>query len=336
MSEFEVKTYPVIIERHPDADLLELARVGDYYSIVLKGQLQTGDICAYIPEASVVPDNLIAKMGLEGKLAGSAHNRVKAIKLRGVLSQGLVYPMPNHPQGMDVAEILGITKWEPPIPANMSGQVERRFGHTIKFPVENIKKYPEMFQEGEAVIITEKIHGTWCCMGRAGGEPLVSSLGMSEQGLGLKLNEENRNNLYVRQWELYRSILERMGNELGDANFHVIGEIYGAKVQDLKYGLNTQGFRVFDIAIDGKYQSWEYVNSHGWETAPMLYEGPYSKETVVSLTDGPSTLPGADHIREGIVIRPMIEAVSELTGTRKIAKSISERYLLRRGGTELR
>jgi hypothetical protein len=52
--------------------------------------------------------------------------------------------------------------------------------------------------------------------------------------------------------------------------------------------------------------------------------------------DGPSTLPGADHIREGIVIRPMLEAVSELTGTRKIAKSISEHYLLRRGGTELR
>ena len=121
MSEFEVKTYPIIIERHPNADLLELARIGDYYSIVLKGQFQTGDTCAYIPEASVVPDSLIAKMGLEGKLAGRAHNRVKAIKLRGILSQGLVYPMPNHPQGMDVADILGITKWEPPIPTNMSG-----------------------------------------------------------------------------------------------------------------------------------------------------------------------------------------------------------------------
>ena len=160
-----------------------------------------------------------------------------------------------------MAEILGITKWEPPIPTNMSGQVEHRLGHTLKFPIENIKKYPKMFQEGEDVIITEKIHGTWCCLGHAGGEPLVNSLGMSEQGLGLKRNDANRNNLYVRQWELYRRILERMKNQLGDADFHVLGEIYGAKVQDLKYGLNTQEFRVFDIAIDGKYQSWEYVNS---------------------------------------------------------------------------
>ena len=101
----------------------------------------------------------------------------------------------------------------------MSGRVEHRFGHTLKFPVENIKKYPEMFQEGEDVIITEKIHGTWCCMGRADGEPLVSSLGMSEHGLGLKLNEENRNNLYVRQWELCRRILERMGDRTRRCRF---------------------------------------------------------------------------------------------------------------------
>jgi hypothetical protein len=71
-------------------------------------------------------------------------------------------------------------------------------------------------------------------------------------------------------------------------------------------------------------------------SANEVRPGDEPKETVINLMDGPSTLPGADHIREGIVIRPMLEAVSELTGTRKIAKSISEHYLLRRGGTELR
>ncbi len=336
MSEFEVKTYPVTIEEHPDADLLELARIGDYYSIVLKGQFQDGDICAYIPEASVVPDSLIAEMGLEGKLAGSQHNRVKAVRLRGVLSQGLVYAMPGRTPGVDVQQELGITKWEPPIPTHMRGQVESRAGQTLKFPVENIKKYPEMFREGETVTITEKIHGTWCCLARAGSEPLVSSLGMSEQGLALKRNEANRNNLYVRQWELHEEILQRMENKLGAADFHVLGEIYGARVQDLKYGLNTQEFRVFDIAVNGEYQTCEYINSMGWNTVPVLYEGPYSKEIVRRLTEGRSTLPGAEHIREGVVIRPVPEAVSSLTGTRKIAKSISESYLLRRGGTELR
>ena len=336
MAEFEVKTYPVTIEEHPNADLLELARIGDYYSIVLKGQFQDGDICAYIPEASIVPDNLIAEMGLEGKLAGPEHNRVKAIRLRGVLSQGLVYPAPGRPPGMDMGEELGITKWEPPIPIHMQGHVESRFGQTLKFPVENIKKYPEMFREGETVTITEKIHGTWCCLARAGGEPLVSSLGISERGLALKRNEANRNNLYIQQWEHNREILQRMEDELGNADFHVLGEVYGGKVQDLKYGINTQNFRVFDIAVDGEYQTYEYIESLGWNTVPLLYVGPYSKKTVLSLTEGYSTLPGANHTREGVVIRAVPEAISDLTGTRKIAKSISESYLLRRGGTELR
>ena len=114
MAEFEVRTHPVTIEEHPNADLLELARIGDYHSIVLKGQFKDGDICAYIPEASIVPDGLIAEMGLEGKLAGPEHNRVKAIRLRGVLSQELVYPTPGRTAGTDLTEELGITKWEPP------------------------------------------------------------------------------------------------------------------------------------------------------------------------------------------------------------------------------
>ena len=164
----------------------------------------------------------------------------------------------------------------------------------------------------------------------------MTSLGMSEKGLALKRNEANRNNLYIRQWEMNSEILQRMEDQLGDADFHVLGEIYGASVQDLRYGMKTQEFKVFDITVNGEYQTHEYIESLGWNTVPVLYEGPYSKEIVLGLTEGPSTLPGAGHTREGVVIRAMPEAVSDLTGTRKMAKSISESYLLRRGGTELR
>ena len=138
MADFEVKTYPIVIEAHPNADRLELARVGDYRSVVAKGQFQSGDICAYIPEASIVPDQLIAEMGLEGKLAGPNHNRVRAVKLRGILSQGLIYPTPHHPAGVDVATELDIVKYEPPIPVHMSGEVENRFGQTVKFPLGSV------------------------------------------------------------------------------------------------------------------------------------------------------------------------------------------------------
>ena len=49
--------------------------------------------------------------------------------------------------------------------------------------LENIKKYPDISTAGETVCITEKLHGTWCCIARVGGQPLVTSLGLSEKGL---------------------------------------------------------------------------------------------------------------------------------------------------------
>ncbi len=87
----------------------------------------------YIPEQSVLPDELIGELGLTGRLAGGAANRVKAVRLRGELSQGLVC-RPKAlagvdltraaAEGTDFAERLGITKWVPPIPTTMDGEVE--------------------------------------------------------------------------------------------------------------------------------------------------------------------------------------------------------------------
>jgi RNA ligase (TIGR02306 family) len=93
MSTFEVKVRKITIEPHPDADLLEIGKVDDYNVVVGKGQFKTGDLVVYIPEASVVPDWLIERLGLVGKLAGSKHNRVKAVKFRGCTSQGLIVPL---------------------------------------------------------------------------------------------------------------------------------------------------------------------------------------------------------------------------------------------------
>lgn len=178
MAEFECRVYKLEILPHPNADAIELAKVGDYLSIVRKGEFNTGDLGVYIPEAAICPDWLVTELGLEGKLAGSKHNRVKAIKLRGILSQGLIYPVHYHPredgdryeisingkwlivkEGQDVTEELGIIKWSPPIPVHMAGEVWNAHGMTLKYDVENFKKYPNVLNEGEHVVMTEKIHG---------------------------------------------------------------------------------------------------------------------------------------------------------------------------------
>jgi len=99
MSEFSCEVVRVKIEPHPNADAIEIARVGDYQSIVRKGQFKDGDLAVYIPEQAIVPEWMLREMGMydeerqKGGLAGAAGNRVKAIKLRGVVSQGLVYPL---------------------------------------------------------------------------------------------------------------------------------------------------------------------------------------------------------------------------------------------------
>lgn len=80
MSGFSVPVVRVrAIEPIPGADAIELAVIGDYRSVVRKGQFKPGDRAFYLPEAAVLPDALIETLGLVGKLAGSGKNRIKAI-----------------------------------------------------------------------------------------------------------------------------------------------------------------------------------------------------------------------------------------------------------------
>lgn len=348
MATFESRIHALKIEPHPNADRLELAAIGGYRCVVPKGRYQPGDLAAYIPEGAIVPDAVVAELGLEGRLAGPQKNRVKAIRLRGALSQGLVYPVRGEKlramgvqEGEDVTEALGLAKYEPPIPVHMQGEVETAHGKTLKYDIEDVKKYPGVLQDGEAVVMTEKLHGTWCCMGwHPEHGPIVTSKGMSAKGLVFKLNAANENNLYVRAWRVHRAVLEAMfGTEPQSSAdpFYVLGEIYGRGVQDLHYGLANPGFRVFDICI-GRPGSphasyldiddlWRIAAEH-LPMVPILYRGPFSQAAILQHTTGTTSLDGS-HIREGVVIRPVRERIAPDLG-RVLLKSVSGDYLTRR------
>ena len=104
-------------------------------------------------------------------------------------------------------------------------------------------------------------------------------------------------------------------------------------------------FRVFDIYLGepnkGRYLEWSEIghmlglanSSDAIEKmmVPLLYQGPYSKEVLLEYTSGRSTLGG--NLREGVVVKPTPER-ENIKGSRTIFKSISEDYLLRKGGTE--
>src|ERR1700709_667362 len=125
------------LEPIPGADRIELAVVEGYRSVVVRGQFVPGDLAVYLPEGSIVPDAVLTELGLVGKLAGPDGNRVKAVRLRGCLSQGILYRPAQPPFAWDVhedvSEALGITKWAPVIPAGMNGTAVGLPGHTLNF-----------------------------------------------------------------------------------------------------------------------------------------------------------------------------------------------------------
>lgn len=227
MSKFESKVYKLIIEPHPNADTLELARIGDYVSAVRKGEFITGDLGVYLCENSIIPDWLLKRIGLwddaknKGKLAGIAGNRVKPVKLRGVISEGLIYKVEAHNyekcvknavefygpyedgthegfhhysthEGEDVSQLLGITKYAPTIPIHMSGELWNAYGLTLNFDIENLKKYRYLLRDGEDVAMLEKAHGTFVTFGYSDGKYIIHSKGLGSQGLAFRLNKHHK------------------------------------------------------------------------------------------------------------------------------------------------
>jgi len=351
MAEFECKVYKLEVLNHDNADNLELVRIGDFLSVVQLGAFKTGDLGVYIPEGALVPEHVITELGLTGRLSGSQKNRVKAVRLRGVLSQGLVYPVVdgqvygvNVGVGDDLKDMMGIEKYVPPVPQRMRGDVDYQNGQTLSYDIENIKKHPKVISEGDMVRMSEKIHGTWCCLGMYDEEtPVVTSKGLSKRGITFKLGEsDNLSNLYVNAWRKYSDVVKQLQERAGDA-VYVLGEVYGPGVQDLQYGVEAPEFRAFDVYV-GKPNAGRYLNPSEFDewtdgvlpTVPVVYEGAFSKEELEKATSGVTLVPSEKkqkNMREGVVVKPMAENADNRLG-RVILKSVSEKYLLRKNATE--
>lgn len=369
-----------LIEKHPNADALELVEVLGYQCVARKGQFKEREWVVIIPEQTIIPEYLLKQLGLwdeakqKGKLAGPEGNRMKVTKLRGEASHGLLVPFGIHGAitneensilrledtyaGEDVSEFLGIKKWNPEIPTQMSGEVCSVAGKTLNYDIENVKNYSAILDSaitlGLSCAITEKLHGTWCCFGYypnahpkiPDGNWIVTSKGLSGKGLAFMDNEANENNIYMKMFKGMAGKLDRIKDVIRDhINYdgpvYILGEIYGKGVQDLTYGSPIMIFRAFDIYVgtpsDGRYLPYKEMRDifdrEDFEMVPELYTGPLKHELVRKYTNGTDSISGS-HMREGIVIRPFDIELSDSSIGRFIIKSISDDYLARKGGTE--
>jgi len=370
MSTFRVAVLPLdAVEHHPKADRLSLCRVRGFTAVVAKNpdgshRFAPGDKVLYVPEGAVLPISLLRANGYwneeldTGKLAGPQGNRVSAIELRGVLSQGLVWesPTPDAKVGECFAERLGITKYVPEIPPSLLGQVAVCMEAKMLYDIESFLSYPTFFVEGEEVVLTEKVHGVCAQVSRipgladpqmfAGGEVVITSKGLGDQGLVFRNAPENADSPYVRTVlgiDLPERLLRWAERNAPGEKVTVVSEIFGRGIQDLHYGASEPTIRGFDVRVGRTWLDEDdkaaALADLGLPRVPVLYRGGFGRKLADELRSGTTTLEGGN-IREGIVITAVGSQAKRVTDMetfiRPVLKYHSPAYLTRKGGTEYR
>jgi RNA ligase (TIGR02306 family) len=330
MSTHKVLVYALpTIEPHPDPDTtkLGLVHIGGYQVVINKEQWQPGQLAAYCPPDSVVPTDR-EEFSFLHKPGSDAWHRIRVVRLRGVLSQGLLVPAPASAlAGDDVMLELGIKAYQPPLPAMAGGLAESAPPglYVPSYDLENWRDWPDIISDNEPVIITEKLHGANMRVVWYQDRWWVGS-----RNQWLKYNP---NNMYWRAIQ-NATFSDRLGPLLRSRpGLIAYGEAYGW-VQKLRYGAKPGEvhFAVFDF-LDGT--SWlkpsemtQLQTQYGFVRVPVLMCGPFDRDTVLRLANGNTNVVNAQNIREGIVIEPMVSRTMLEFGRVKF-KLVSDEYLLK-------
>jgi RNA ligase (TIGR02306 family) len=245
------------------ADAIECATVGGWKIVVKKGEYNVGDRAVYCEIDSWIPTELapfLSKGKEPREFEGIKGERLRTIKLRGQLSQGLLLnldtaiPQTNSfAEGDDVSELLGIVKWEMPMNAQLAGMARGNFPSVIpKTDQERaqnlVREILAAAQAGTQFEITEKLEGSSMTCYLIDGE-----FGVCSRNLDLKETEGNT------FWQVARrdGIEAEMRAIADHGDFAIQGELIGPGIQGNIYKLTQPEFRVFDVY---NVQAGEYLN----------------------------------------------------------------------------
>lgn len=326
----------------PNADAIEAAVVGGWTVVVKKSEFSAGDLAVYLEVDSWVPTELapfLSKGSQPREYNGVKGERLRTVKLRGTLSQGLLLsgtPCPTglmvkqndsvmqhiFQEGDDVSEWLGIQKWEAPIPAQLSGDVRGPFPSFIpKTDQERIQNLTEEFKGWTDLTweITEKLDGSSMTVYHRGGDfgvcsrnwDLRQSVGNSFWATALRLN------------------LEEKLTAAGD--YALQGELVGEGIQGNPYRIRGQDFYVFDVydIAESRYlnqvERQVLLQRLGLKSVPVVSLAAPTPASIQEILQGAEgkTLLGSGCEREGFVYK---------SGGIVSFKAISNRFLLKTGG----
>lgn len=240
-----------------NADAIEVAVVDGWNVVTKKGEYKPGDLAVYCEIDSFIPEHLAPFLskgsGGPKEFEGIVGNRLRTVKLRGQVSQGLLLPIsPTLDniesqlfEGLDVTYPLGIVKYEPPIPACLGGEVHGYFpGFISKTDQERVQNIADEI---------DLLVGNWEVTMKLDGSSMTlftrdDEVGICSRNLWLKDNEANDGNTLVqfaRSVE-YDKLLPEVARRIG-SDFALQGEIMGPGVQKNREKFSKHHFFVFDI-----------------------------------------------------------------------------------------
>lgn len=320
------------------ADAIECAVVGGWTVVIKKGEFAVGDLAVYCEIDSWIPTELapfLSKGKEPREFEGVRGERLRTVKLRGQLSQGLLLPIDILPaddpvngawtEGEDVSELLNIQKWEMQVPAQLAGEVKGAFPTVVpKTDQERVQNLVEevkaAVQAGSLFEITEKLEGSSMTVYRIHGE-----FGVCSRNLDLR---ETTGNAF---WATARAedIEAKMIAVDEHWDFAIQGELIGPGIQNNIYKLSKPEFHVYDVydIQAGKYLTPEarraLIKRMGLKHVPVITcgkdLGTGSVEDILQWAEDKSRLNDKQE-REGIVFKQ--------TNGGMTFKAISNKYLL--------
>ena len=345
---------------HSNADLLEIAIVDGWQSVVTKGKHIEGELIVYFEIDSVLPVReefeFLRKCCYIKRdwIEGGEGFRLKTARFRGELSQGLVIPISEDlridigflelhrdiirtPEvGMDVTLLLDVVKWDPPIGACLSGLARGNFPSFIKrTDQERIQNCWTKFKERYSGLEFEasvKLDGSSCSIYHNNG-----NVGVCSRNLDLQL-EGNDGNAFIQVAKKYE-LLEGL-KVVGD-NIAIQGEVCGPKIQNNQEQLKEADFFVFDVYLidDGRVATpsernfflskLEAMTGIVLKQVPLLGYVTFDQfdtvGDVLAHAEGPSL---NSPVREGVVYK----AVAVIDGQVPSCKAISNQWLMDNDG----
>ncbi|HPC09515.1 MAG TPA: RNA ligase (ATP) [archaeon] len=313
------------------ADKIELASILGWNVVIKKGEYNVNDLVVYCQIDSILPEKP------EFEFLRNSKFRIRTVKLRGQISQGICFSLailPNEIQeyihktknivGYDVTEILGIIKYEPPIPAELSGEVKGKlpsfFQKTDEDRIQILPDIPLTYG-GQSFIVTEKLDGSSCSFYYNNGD-----FGVCGRKWEYVESETNTMWKFAKENDL-KNKFRNLGRNLAFQ-----GEVIGENIQKNKYKLKGQTVRFFRIFDIDRYEYLPYeemcelINELKLQTVPIIdwnYKLPNTMEEILEYAVGKSKL-NPQTEREGLVF-----VKYELKNQGRLSfKAISNKFLI--------